>query len=147
MKPSDYWVLSLSKGKSRLLKLSGRKLSEINDKSFPSQYTEQFQFESKSGPPKVAYYDDESRVDEIRLHAYFRHVHHLIQPYLKAEDLPIILLCINSYKGDFERVTHLDKKIVRTIHGNYDRHSVAQLRTLLQTKLRLDRTSRASSRS
>lgn len=132
---SNYWVLTLSKGKTRLLKLTGSKLSEINDKNFPLHYEEQFQFEPKSGPPKVQYYDDESRTDEIRLHAYFRHVEHVLKPYLNADDLPIVLLCINAYFGDFKRITHLGNKVARTIHGNYDRHSVAELRNLLIKRL------------
>jgi hypothetical protein len=125
----------MSKGKTRLFRLRGALLSEIKDKNFPLHYDEQFQFEPKSGPPKVQYYDDESRINEIRLHAFFRHVEHVLQPYLKGEDLPIVLLAVNYYVGDFKKVTHLGKRITMSIHGNFDRHSVAEIKSRLKQEM------------
>jgi hypothetical protein len=134
-------VLALSKGKTRLLRLTGSRLSEINDGHFPLRYLEQFQFETKTGPI-IQYYDDESRINEIRLHAFFRHVKHELEPYLRREDLPIVLMAVNAYSGDFRRVTHLDERIVRSIHGNYDKHSIAELRKVLVEKMRIDTSPR-----
>lgn len=138
IQPRQYWVLALSKGNTRLLKLEGNALTEINDEHFPVRYEEQFQYERKTGQI-VQYYDDESRVQETRMHGYFRHVKHLLGPYLKAEDLPIVLMTANSNAADFKRVTHLGHKMARCIHGNFDHHRVSQLKTLLKEKLKFEK--------
>ena len=134
-KVKDYWVLALSKGKTRLLKLSDDKLTEVNDKNFPEKYEEQFQYERKTGP-KVQYYDDESRINEIRLHAYFRHIDHLLSLYLKRADLPVILLSVKNHISDFKHVASAARKITYTIRGNYDYHSVHELKLAVMRKLK-----------
>lgn len=131
----DYWVLALSKGATRLLKLSDKKLIEINNKSFPAEFEEQFQYE-KSGGPGVLYYDDESRVKEIRLHAYFRHIEHLLKPYLKKEALPIVLLGSKGHLADFVAVSGLNGIVAQTIQGNYDHHSISELKDLLNRRIK-----------
>jgi len=143
-RPADYWVLALSKGHTRLLRLRDGKLTEIDDKNFPLEYEEQFQYESPSSPRKVLYFSDESRIGEVRLHAFFRHIGHVLEPYLKKGRVPIILMTVNAHVSEFKRNTRLDDRIVRNIHGNYDHHRVSELKTLLWKRLKLDREGRHS---
>lgn len=132
----EYWVLTLSKGNTRLFKWQAGRLTEIFDKSFPLRYEEQFEIERKTGP-RVQYYDDESRINEKRLFGYFRHVGHLLKPYLAAERIPVILMTVNSYVREFKGVTHLEKHVLKNIHGNYDHYTVSALRSLLNKKLKV----------
>jgi len=135
----DCWVLALSKGNTRLFRFLGGRLTEVMDGQFPLRYIEQFQHEPRTGQI-VQYFDDESKVNENRLHSYYRHVSHVLEPHLKSEDLPVVLMTANTNAGDFKRVTHLEDRIVRCVHGNYDRHRVSALQQLLREKLRMDKT-------
>ena len=135
VRPKEYWVLALSKGKTRLFLLEGRQFKEITDEHFPLHYEEQFQHERKTGQI-VQYYADESRVSEVRRHAYYRHVLHLLESYLQEKPFPLILMTANTNVGDFKRITHLEDRIARCIHGNFDHHRVSEVKSLLQKKLR-----------
>ncbi|HXH17688.1 MAG TPA: hypothetical protein VNJ07_01290, partial [Chitinophagales bacterium] len=79
----NYWVLVLSKNKTRLFRGKNEYLNEVIDSRFPVAYEEQFQYEK----PRFAlshkpgtYSVRDSRIDLERIHAYFRHIDHLLKP-------------------------------------------------------------------
>jgi len=126
----DYWVLALSKNKTRLFRGKNEYLNEVIDDKFPASYEEQFQYEkqrySLSHKPGT-YSPRDSKIDIERLHAFFRHIDHLLKPYMKKDDLPVILLGVDSNLSDFTKTTSITGNIVAKLKGNYDYHSAGEI--------------------
>jgi hypothetical protein len=126
----DYWVLALSKNKTRLFRGKNEYLNEVIDDKFPVAYEEQFQYEK----PRFAasykpgtYSPRDPKTDIERIRAFFRHVDHLLKSYLKKEDLPIILLGVDSNLSDFSKTTSFQNNIVAKVKGNYDYQSAGEI--------------------
>lgn len=125
-----YWVLALSKNKTRLFKGENDRLSEISDGNFPLVYEEQFEYEKQHyslSHKRGAYSPDDSKAATIRFQAFIRHIDHLLANYAKADALPIVLLGVTHNLSDFLKVSTFSNRVVNTIKGNYDHHSAGQL--------------------
>lgn len=125
-----YWVLAVSKNKTRLFKGENDRLSEISDSNFPLAYEEQFEYEkqhySLSHKPG-AYSPHDSKTATIRFHAFIRHIDHLLTSYLKTDTLPIVLLGVTHNLSDFAQTSTFSNRVVNTIKGNFDHHSTGQI--------------------
>lgn len=126
----DYWVLALSKSKTRLFRGKNEHLTEITNTNFPVAYQEQFQYEK----PRFAlshkagtYSLRDPRIDSERTHAFFRHIDHLLKPVLQKEDFPIILMGVRGNIRAFAKTSSFANKIAAEVNGNYDYHSTGQI--------------------
>lgn len=125
-----YWVLSLSKNKTRLFKGENDHLSEIMDENFPVAYEEQFEYEIQhyalSHKPG-AYSPDDPKITTIRFHAFIRHIDHLLAHYLNTNKLPIVLLSVTHNLSDFIKTSSFSNRVLNTVKGNFDHHSAGQI--------------------
>ncbi|MCB0396917.1 MAG: hypothetical protein KDD36_09700 [Flavobacteriales bacterium] len=128
----DYWVLCLSKGKSRLLRGNNDGLKEIEDEVFPMPFENEFEVgKARPAKPGEFYVKEESKIDLERLDSYLRKVDHALGERLKTEDLPVVVMSVERELAEFRKVSKHRPSLLHGIAGNYDRHSPDELAKLV----------------
>ncbi len=127
----NYWVLALSKNKTRLFRGKNEKIEEVINTDFPVSYGEQFQYDKTHANAfsymTGLYAGEESKIDKERMRAFFRHVDHLLKPVLQKESLPLILMGVQENLSKFSKVASVTGHVAAGIRGNYDYYSAGQI--------------------
>ena len=126
----EYWVLALSKNKTRLLRCNNGDCNELTDRGFPVEYTEQFQYDKSrfANSQKAGSYSvRDEKVDDERMRAFFRHIDHLLKPVFQKDDLPVILMGVEENINEFLSHSSFAGKVVAEIKGNHDNCSEGRI--------------------
>lgn len=127
---NPYYLLTVSKKRTRLFKGRGRDLQEIINSDFPKQYIEEYEYArpsigSSSGTLKD-FERDKSILQEARQRSFLKQADDTLKKYLKS-DTPLFVAGVGEEVANFEHVSHHVKKIAGKIAGNYDIDAVHPL--------------------
>lgn len=81
---------------------------------------------------KVANFSDANKRKEILLDKFLRHTDNGISLLLQAYKLPLFIMGTSRTIGHFKSITHNEKMIVETIHGNFEEKTHIELQRLMQ---------------
>jgi hypothetical protein len=123
----SYWVLALSMKPTRLFQGHGEMLKEIKNDQWPVVYEEQFEFPARQKPGISEYSEEESRIQDERLKAFFRHVDHLLEPLLQKDRKALVLLGVERHQAMFSEISDYSKWVEGRITGNFDHVSAGEL--------------------
>ncbi len=125
-----YWVLALSKNKTRLFHAENDRLNEVVDGNFPLAYEEQFDYDKQHyslSHKHGTYAPGDSKVAIVRFHAFIRHIDHLLAKHFKNDIQPLVLLGVTHNLSDFVNTSPFANRVVNTVKGNFDHHSTGQI--------------------
>jgi len=119
-----YYLLAVSKKKTRLFKGTGRDLQELTNDDFPRDYVEEYEYArpslgSPSSPSLKAFEKDKSVVQETRLKSFLKSADQTLDKYLKGDAL-LFVAGVAEETASFEKVTQHLEKLAGKIDGNYD---------------------------
>lgn len=119
-----YFLLAISKKKTRLFKGCGNDLQEIVNGDFPNKYVEEYEYAypsigSSSGTGLKAFERDKSVLRETRMRSFFMQTDQTLNRYLKSDSL-LLLAGVEEETVNFEKISGHSKKLVGRIPGNYD---------------------------
>ncbi len=137
-----YYLLTLSRKRTRLFKGSGSDLQEVVNSDFPKQYTEEYEYNrpsiaSSSSPGLKGFERDKSLVQESRMKDFFRRADETLNKYLKEDSL-LFVAGVNEELADFEQISHHVKNLASKIPGNFDIDAVHPLAESAWKKIKED---------
>lgn len=122
----DYHVLLLNKKHTRLFKGVGNILREVVDDVFPRSFEDLY--EENKPAYRALYNKDPSQVEEKRVGAFMREVHHVASPYV--EGAPIIIIGLDKHISRY-KISGKIPWLLGEIHATYDKIAVHELTKLV----------------
>lgn len=121
-----YHTLVLSKKHTRLFKGIGNSLREVVNNEFPKAFEDPYEEDKPSY--HALYTKDPSQVEDKRVEAFMREVHHAAAPHVKGYPLVLIGLDkhISRYKGAGKHPT-----ILGEIHATHDKLPIHEINKLV----------------
>ena len=123
---SVYYLLVLSKKKTRLCKGVGKQLFEVVDSNFPKTFEDPYEEDKTSYHGYHA--KDPSQVQQKRAEVFIREVHHSAAPYIK--DYPVVLLGLDKHISRYKK-SGKQPNILGEIHATHDRSTILELSKLV----------------
>lgn len=117
---SQYNVIALSKGGTRLFVGDGFGLTEIKNEHFPFPFVNEYEDHKEN----LKYSKDGSDIEHKRLDAYFRQLDNALEGYIQQ---PCILLGVDRHIAHFLKVSGLSHQIVESVKGNFDNKNEADI--------------------
>ena len=119
----EYLILSLSRKKISLLRVSDSHPVEIVDAMFPLFYSEEYEYSKPSlgssfGFTSKGFEKDKSVLMEIRFISFLRLADARLKGYLK-NGIPMVLAGVKKELADFETITNHRNNIAGGVAGNY----------------------------
>lgn len=117
---SQYNVIALSKGGTRLFVGDGFGLTEIRNEHFPFPYVN----EHEDHKENLKYSKEGSDIENKRLDAYFRQLDNALEGYIIQ---PCILLGVDRHIAHFQKVSRFSHQIIESVKGNFDNKNEADI--------------------
>jgi hypothetical protein len=127
----DYYILDITRKSVRLFKASGEEYTELKDKDFPYEYTEEYEYETSARGNSYSntlktFERDKSVLQEIRLKDFLRHADNLLEKYITTET-PIVIAGGKKELADYLKTTKHENNIIGKVSGNYNYNGETQL--------------------
>lgn len=83
-------------------------------------------------PERVQNFPDPSKRKEKLQEKFLRHVDNALTDILKTNKLPVFLMGVERLEGHFKRISVNANSIIKTVHGNYEDTSLAEIKNVLK---------------
>lgn len=129
----NYFVLVLSKNKTRFFEGKGTTLIEIMDGNFPLHNENEYQMERTPSQYMKNNGVDVSQVKNIRIEDYFRKIDKLMNKFVKNE--PLVILGVTKYLSTYKALSRHRNLIIAELEGNFDKHTPHAISELVWSKI------------
>lgn len=122
-----YFVLALSEKPTRFFSGHGKEISEIKTDGFPAFYNDGIDMPLPGGRGinKSSYRDETMK-------QFFRGVDKFVNPFLKENNSPLVLLGIERNISFYNEVTSHKDRIIGERHGSYDKSTESEIAGLIK---------------
>jgi hypothetical protein len=119
-----YWVLALSEKPTRLYEGVRRTLIEVREGGFPLEHT------GPGGALSLPELIDKSKYEDEQHRQFFRRVDRALDPFLKADPLPLCLVGVERWLAHYRDVAGT-RPTTASLTGNHDQTSPTDLGRLV----------------
>ena len=127
----DNLVLLLSAKEARVYLHDGEEFIKV-----PLNKSDTIQAYERDLPSKVGNFSNAQAAKEILINKFFLHIDQAIGDVLKEHHVPMFVMGTKKTTGHFNKISKNTKKITSIINGNFNEHTMHELKKVLAPHLR-----------
>ena len=127
----DNLILLLSAKEARVYLHDGEDFIKV-----PLNKSDTIQAYERDLPSKVGNFSNAQAAKEILINKFFLHIDQAIGDVLKAHPVPFFVMGTKKTTGHFNKISKNTKKITSIINGNFNEHTMYELKKALAPHLR-----------